>query len=99
MHALLHLFCMASSAVTLREGNRAVTCAAVFAGKQINHAVLFRTFLDPDKYVRMAEFAAVPDGMFLMREDDLRNPFNFDADGKILLIRHLAVFLLKCPSI
>ena len=79
---------MASSTVTLREGNLVMTCAAVFTGKQIDHAVLVRTFLYTDKYFRMAEFAAVPDSMLLMGEDDLRYPFSFDTDRKIFLIRH-----------
>src|SRR5512138_1562547 len=83
---------MASSAIALRESNLAVTCSAVLPCKKVNHAVLLSTLLDANKYIRMTHFAAVPDRMFLMGKNYLRDPFNLGSYGEILLVRHWRSF-------
>ena len=72
---------MASSAITQRKRHLAVTGAAVFSAEQVDHAVLLRPLLDADKDIRMAQFAAVPDRMFLMGKNNLRNPFYLKPGG------------------
>ena len=48
------------------------------------HRVADRAFLGSWKYVRMADFTAIPDGMLLVREGNIGDPRVMRFDGKIL---------------
>lgn len=85
---MLHLPCMAAAAIALRKSNLAMTGTAIFPGKKVDHAVFFTTALYPDKNIRMAEFATIPDSMLLVGEYNFRNPVHFGTYGEILLVCH-----------
>ena len=57
-----------------RKGDFSVTRAAVSAFDIQKHRVVDCTFLGSGKYVGMADFTAIPDGMLLVREADGGDP-------------------------
>ncbi len=81
-----HLLGMATTAVVLRERDTAVAGSAVLPGKEVDHAVLVSPLFHPDEDIRMADFTAIPDGVLLVGEDDLRDTVDLGTDGEILLV-------------
>lgn len=76
---------MASLTIHHGECNGGMACTAVFSLEDFGHSVLDLAPFHSTKYVRVAEFASVPDRMLLMGEYDVRHSFQFCPEGKILL--------------
>lgn len=56
------------------EGHVQVADAAVFAPHDLKHGILHRALLGTGEDLGMADFAAIPYGMFLVRENDIGRP-------------------------
>ena len=74
---------MTASAAVERKSDFPVTGTAVSAFDIPKHRVVERAFLGSWKYVGVAHFTAIPDGMLLVRETDIGNPRVMRFDGKI----------------
>lgn len=81
---LYHRLRVTALTVAGREGDLAVTGAAVAAGKEIDHRVAVRPFFDTDKDVGMTRLAPSPEGMFFVGEDDFRHPFGLCRQIEVL---------------
>ena len=78
---------MATITVFQGESNRAVTGAAVFPLEDFRHGIVGKSFLTVEK-IRMAEFAAVPDRVLAVRENDVRHPVDLRLESEIALNLH-----------
>jgi proline racemase len=63
-----------SLAIKEWKGHPAVAEAAVLTVGYLQHRIFDRSPLDTGEYLGMAHFAAVPDGMLLVGEDNVRHP-------------------------
>src|SRR4030067_689175 len=79
-------FSMAPPAIKQGERNRAVTDAAIFAVKYLDHGVTRCPFCDV-KNIGMATFAAAPYRVFLMGEFDVGHPRAARLQLKVLRYR------------
>src|SRR6266702_8975046 len=79
---------MASLTIYLAKCDRVVAYTTVFTLEHVGHRVFGAAFLDGEN-IRMTQLTSVPDGVFLVGEDDVEHPSNLGRKNKILLHREL----------
>ena len=79
---------MTEPAIVEREGNLPMAGAAVSAFDVGKHGVAPGASLGSRENLGMTEFAAVPDGMFFVRENNRVDPGVAGFDGKIFPALH-----------
>src|SRR6266568_3694385 len=79
---------MASLTIYLAKCDGVMAYTTVFTLEHVGHRVFGAAFLDGEN-IRVTKLASVPDGVFLVGEDDVGHSSNLGCKNKILLHREL----------